>query len=372
VPQEVFVAARKSVTIVVPTYREAQNLPTLLDRIRDVREKNALDLDVIVVDDDSQDGTEEAIGARGDDWVELIVRKGERGLGTAVLRGLERASGDVLVVMDADLSHPPEVLPSMLEALASGFDFVIGSRYVPGGTTSDDWGFLRWLNSRIATLLARPFTNVADPMSGFFAVERSTLERGVDFNPVGYKIGLELIVKCRCVRVGELPIHFEDRRYGESKLTLTEQLQYLRHLRRLLIFKFGVWSHLMQFLIVGALGMLVNLGVLTLLVAAGVAERAAIAAAIGISVVFNFFLNRRFSFSYARSGPILKQAAGFVLASSAGALVNFGVTWSLRSSFPAMMLQAAAAVGIAVGSLLNFAANRYLVFRHEHIRPGAS
>src|SRR5690349_15415001 len=107
--------------------------------------------------------------------------------------------------MDADLSHPPEALPGMLTKLREGADFVLGSRYVRGGTTSDDWGVLRWLNSRVATWLARPLTSVRDPMSGFFALRRSTFEAGREFNPIGYKIGLELIVKCGCERVVEVP-----------------------------------------------------------------------------------------------------------------------------------------------------------------------
>src|SRR6185295_17131879 len=166
----------------------------------------------------------------------------------AVLDGLRRARGEILVCMDADLSHPAEMLPRMVDKLAAGADFVLGSRYAPGGTTSHDWGFLRWLNSRVATLMARPLTAVSDPMSGFFALRRATFESGEAFNPVGYKIGLELIVKCRCERVVEVPIHFEDRRYGKSKLTLRQQLLYLQHLRRLYIFKYGVWSQLLQFL----------------------------------------------------------------------------------------------------------------------------
>jgi dolichol-phosphate mannosyltransferase len=103
---------------------------------------------------------------------------------------------------------------------------VIGSRYVPGGSTSDDWGIFRWLNSRVATLLARPLTNVKDPMSGFFALRKSDFEQARDLNPVGYKykIALVLIVKCGFENVGEIPIGFIDRVYGESKLTLKEQL----------------------------------------------------------------------------------------------------------------------------------------------------
>ena len=102
-----------------------------------------------------------------------------------------------------------------------------------GGTTDDDWGVFRWLNSRVATLLSRPFTSIKDPMSGFFALRRATFRKADELNPVGYKIGLELIVKCRCRRVTELPLHFSDRVHGESKLSIREQAKYIRHIRRL-------------------------------------------------------------------------------------------------------------------------------------------
>ena len=247
-----------SVTVVVPTYREVDSLPHLLDRLRDLRERLGGRLDVLLMDDDSGDGSQELVAARAEPWVQFVVRTSDRGLSSAVLDGFQRATGDVLVCMDADLSHPPPAVPHMLDKLAAGADFVIGSRYVEGGSTSDDWGFLRWLNSRVATLMARPLTAVRDPMAGFFAMRRSTFAAGRDFNPVGYKIGLELLVKCRCERVVEVPIHFEDRQYGESKLTLKQQLLYVKHLRRLYVFKYGVWTQVLQFLVVGGLGTIVN------------------------------------------------------------------------------------------------------------------
>ena len=130
------------------------------------------------MDDDSRDGSAELVAARPEKWVQIVVRTSERGLSPSVLDGMKRAQGDVLVCMDADLSHPPEAIPHMLRKLEEGADFVIGSRYVEGGSTSDDWGFLRWLNSRVATLLARPLTNARDPMAGFFAFRRSTFLGG--------------------------------------------------------------------------------------------------------------------------------------------------------------------------------------------------
>jgi len=228
-----------SVSIVVPTFREAEPLPTLIDRVAELRRSAGLDLELLIVDDDSQDGTEALIAARSEPWLELLVRREDRGLSQAVLFGLARARGQALVVMDADSSHPPEVIPEMLAALRDGADFALGSRYVAGGTTAEGWGLFRYLNSKIATYLARPLTSVTDPMSGFFALPRSVFARAESPSPLGYKIGLELIVRCRCRNVREIPIHFSNREHGESKLTVHQQLLYLRHLARLYRFRFG-------------------------------------------------------------------------------------------------------------------------------------
>ncbi len=361
-------SALTRVTIVVPTYREAQNLPHLIERIARVRRSQALDIDLLIMDDDSRDGTEELIAARPEEWVRLVIRRRDRGLGAAVLEGLRLARGEVLVCMDADLSHPPESVPEMLGKLQQGADFVVGSRYVKGGTTSDDWGVLRWLNSRVATLLARPFSNTRDPMSGFFALRRGTFEAGRDFNPIGYKIGLELTVKCRCERVVEVPIHFENRRFGQSKLTFKQQLLYLQHLRRLYIYKFGLWSQLTQFLAVGAIGTVVNLAALTALSAVHVPLRAAVALAIWVAMSSNFVLNRRFSFSFARAGSWWGQYVRFVAASIGGALINYAVTVLLLGHIRGLLPQVAALAGIAMGTGINFAASRYLVFRTAHLR----
>jgi dolichol-phosphate mannosyltransferase len=286
-----------------------------------------------------------------------------------VLDGMRRAKGDILVCMDADLSHPPESIPALIHKLKEGADFVFGSRYVEGGSTSHDWGFLRWINSRVATLLARPLTNVHDPMAGFFAFRRSTFLAGRDFNPVGYKIGLEFIVKCNCERVVEVPIHFEDRQLGESKLTFRQQLLYIKHLRRLYTFKYGGWSQLAQFLAVGGLGTMVNLALLTLFLYLSVPERLAVALAIVLSMFFNFLLNRRFSFSVTRKEGWIRQFIGFMSACSIGALINYAVTLALMGESFQLYPQIAALIGIATATAFNFIASRYLVFRVSHIRP---
>ena len=226
-------------SVVVPTFREAEALPELIERVARVRETNPSIAELVIVDDDSRDGTEALIAARPEPWLKLIVRKEDRGLSQAVLAGLRAAKGDLLVVMDADLSHPPEAIAQMQQAISAGADFVVGSRYVAGGTTADDWGLLRFLNSRIATLLARPLTAITDPMSGFFALPRRVFEGARDPSPLGYKIGLELLVRCHCQNVQEIPIHFANRTRGESKLTAKQQLLYVRHLMRLYRYKFG-------------------------------------------------------------------------------------------------------------------------------------
>jgi dolichol-phosphate mannosyltransferase len=227
------------VSVIVPTYREAENLPVLVEAISRALAGHARGFEIIVVDDNSGDGTEEACARLA--WghpLRLLVRRQERGLASAVVHGMNAARGTFLVVMDADLSHPPEALPALLAPLRAGrADFVIGSRYAPGGSTEEGWGLYRWLNSKVATLLAWPLARVRDPMAGFFALPRSLFRSAAALDPIGYKIGLELLVKCRCRNVVEAPIHFRNRLHGQSKLSLREQVNYLRHLGRLYRFR---------------------------------------------------------------------------------------------------------------------------------------
>jgi dolichol-phosphate mannosyltransferase len=357
-----------SVDVIIPTFREVDNVQPLVARLRQVRADSGLLLCVTFVDDDSRDGLEDAVRATGEDWVRAIVRKGERSLSTAVIHGIEQSTHDVIVVMDADLSHPPERIPDLVRRLPEGSDMVFGSRYIAGASTEQGWGLFRWLNSRVATLLARPLTAIRDPMSGFFALRRNTFERAQDLNPVGYKIGLELLVKCNCKRVTEVPIHFGTRVHGKSKLTLAEQLKYIRHLRRLYVHSFTHFSELVQFAVVGASGLLVNLAALTLGLVAGMPGRGAVAFGIGVSITSNFLLNRRFTFSHARHHPFLPQFAHYVATVALGAVVNYGVTLALLSRFPWLLPQSAALVGITAGTQLNYLTAKFVVFREHHAK----
>jgi dolichol-phosphate mannosyltransferase len=223
------------ISLIIPTLNEAENLPVLVPRIAQALAGRAYE--IFIVDDNSRDATQAVCAELARPYpLTLIVRKQPAdGLSGAVLEGMKRATGDVLVVMDADLQHPPEKLPELIAPLeADQADFVVGSRYVPGGSTAGQWGLARKINSQVATILARPFAGpTTDPMSGFFALKRSTYDAATRLTPLGYKIGLELMCKCRVSRVKEIPIHFALRQRGQSKLTLTQQFKYLEHLSRL-------------------------------------------------------------------------------------------------------------------------------------------
>lgn len=229
-----------SVSVIVPAFREAPNIEPLARRVFAALEGVGGPVELIVVDDNSQDGTVEIVEELAKTLpVRVLVRTEERGLASAVLHGFENAKYDVLVVMDADLQHPPESIPDLIEPIIRGAaEMTVGSRYVRGGRIDGEWSWLRACNSWFATLLARPLVSLRDPMSGFAAIRRDVLQRAANLNPVGYKIVLELAVKTGCRRPTEIPIAFAQRQAGESKLSLSEQLRYLNHLVRLYWFRF--------------------------------------------------------------------------------------------------------------------------------------
>jgi dolichol-phosphate mannosyltransferase len=164
--------------------------------------------------------------------------------------------------------------------------------------------------------------------------------------------------------VAEVPIHFADRQFGESKLSFKEQLKYLQHVRRLVMHKYPNWSYMLQFAVVGASGLVVNLAVLTLCLAASWSFALASGLGVGVSVVTNFFLNRRFTFHHAARGPIVRQFLGFVASCAVGAIVNYLVANACHRSFgDSWPPQLSASVGVLAGMAFNFVLNRYIVFR---------
>jgi dolichol-phosphate mannosyltransferase len=227
------IATAPALALVVPTYNERDRLPELVRAIFAAYESGGIDGELVIVDDNSPDGT----GAVADDLarsfpIRVLHRAGKLGLGTAVVEGFAAADAEVVGVIDADLSHPPELVPRMLSVFhAEQADIVIGSRYVPGGGTRD-WETSRVLMSKFACLLARPLTPVRDATSGFFLMYRDRA-KGVTISAGGFKICLELLIRSEPARVVEVPYVFKGRTVGESKMNWKEATGYVKQLRDL-------------------------------------------------------------------------------------------------------------------------------------------
>jgi dolichol-phosphate mannosyltransferase len=226
------------ISVVVPTYNERERLAEMVASIVAMFDAHRIAGEVVVVDDNSPDGTGDiAEGLRARYPMQVVHRAGKLGLGSAVIEGFGVARGRMLGVMDADLSHPPSVLPGMVAALrALDVDVVIGSRYIPGGGVKN-WPFVRRAMSRFACVLARPLTPVRDATSGLFLVKRSAIH-GVQISAAGFKICLELLMRSHIASAAEIPYVFTDRAAGESKMTTREALGYFWQLRDLFVLKF--------------------------------------------------------------------------------------------------------------------------------------
>jgi dolichol-phosphate mannosyltransferase len=227
-----------SLSIIVPTYNESENIPILISKIYEVLERSQINGEIIVIDDNSPDGTDHIAVKLKEKYINLhvLTRKNERGLSSAVIEGFKTAHGGIYCVMDADLSHPPEIIPKLFELITSGqAELVFGSRYIQGGRI-ENWSFKRKLISKGAMLLAKIITSIKDPMSGFFALKQSVID-GVTLNPKGFKIGLEIIAKGNYDTIIEVPLVFRDRQYGESKLKGRVIREYLYQLLSLLFAK---------------------------------------------------------------------------------------------------------------------------------------
>jgi dolichol-phosphate mannosyltransferase len=221
-------------SIVVPTYNEAGGIERLIEALDSVFKANQLDGEIIVVDDNSPDGTGAIVDRLSGRYpVRCLHRPGKLGLSSGVIEGWKfaRRDSEALGAMDADFSHDPKVVVQMVRALENGYDLAIGSRYVPGGGI-ENWPTRRKITSLVAIALAKPLTRIRDITSGFFLVRRSAVE-GVELDPIGFKIGLEVIAKARYRKAIEVPYVFTDRVAGSSKLNGNEVLNYLRQLGRI-------------------------------------------------------------------------------------------------------------------------------------------
>lgn len=229
-------------TMVVPTYNERERLAELVSRLFEAAGAARIALELVIVDDNSPDGT----GQLADELarthrMQVIHRAGKLGLGTAVVAGFGVATAEVVGVMDADFSHPPALVPTMLAAFRETHaDVVVASRYIPGGSTPD-WPLKRRILSRTACLLARGLSPIRDAASGFFLIRRA-IAQGVTIKAGGFKICLELIVRGWPVTLVELPYRFDDRELGESKMSTREAAGYLVQLKDLYWLRLTRWG----------------------------------------------------------------------------------------------------------------------------------
>lgn len=327
-------------SVVIPTYNEEANIGPLLRALRD--SLAGIPYEAVVVDDASKDATAANARAEG---ARVIVRTAERGLATAVVRGLRESKGVYVAVMDADFQHPPETIGRLLaKAQAEDADLAIGSRYAAGGSEGN-FGPIRrtisWGASLIGKLALPPIRKfgVTDPMSGLFLVRRAAVDTSL-LRPHGYKILLEILGRCPLRKVVEVGYTFQDRRGGESKLGAGVMVQYVRHVA-VLGKDHPENRRAAKFLLVGLTGVLVNLGLFALLlwlfgIEQGkdhLAEFLALATAIEASILSNFALNDRFTFHDRRHDHFLERLAKFNAVSLLALAVNLSAYALLTRGF---------------------------------------
>lgn len=344
-------------SIIVPTYNESLNVIALTEAIKATL-KDDVPYEIVFVDD-STDNTPEVLNSLAQSIAEVRYehRVHERGLGTAVVRGFELATGDVLTVMDADLQHPPELLLRMLHEINAGADVVIPSRFIPGG---DDGGLA--VHRKIVSAVARYMGKLAlksirkinDPTSGYFMFRKEVIQ-GKTLKPIGWKILIEVLVRGAAHRVVEIPYEFHPRNAGESKMSLTEQWNYLRHLFKLVV-ESPEDRRFYLFAMVGVSGVLVNMLVYDVLVRLGMPVTLSGALSGLVAMMSNFILNDRLTWMEARSGSLKLRATRYVFTSLIGIGINVGVLAILYHGLHVHYLLSNL-IGIAIATVFNYLVN---------------
>jgi dolichol-phosphate mannosyltransferase len=344
------------VSIIVPTLNEGGNIGRLIDALNDLPEL-AGRIEVLVADDGSSDSTSDEVTERASRLpVRLLQRPGQPAdLTASVLAAARQAQGRWCVVMDADGSHPVEAVPRLLAALEAGrADVAVGSRHTRGGEIAD-WPRWRRLVSRAAAFIAWPYTRVSDPMSGFFATATARLA-ALEPLVAGYKVLLEVLVRTRPEpRVEEVPIRFNDRGHGSSKMNLRVQWLFLRRLAALGGARLTL-SNLSRFSLVGLSGVVVDLAAFWLLRGVGASLASAHFAGFLLATISNFALNRRYSFKHEMAGqqPALQRYFAF-LALRGGVLAVLVEGFGLPASWAILP-------AVAVTALINYLGSIFYVF----------
>lgn len=353
-------------SIIIPTYNEAENIQNTIQHISHIVRNSNVPFEIIIVDDSSTDNTQQIVIdliARRYPVV-LITRAKDPGLSQSVMAGIERAHGSVVVVTDADLSHSIELIPSMYnEIKTNNTDIVIGSRYMSGGGI-EDWPLKRRVISWGATFLSRVlFPQTTDPVSGFFAIKKDLILSTPNLRPRGYKTLLEFLGKCKWNKITELPYTFTNRKLGNSKLKTTTIVDFLKQLVDISLYPGRARDELYKifcFGLVGFTGIAVNMlalilfkNYLPLLWASFMA--------IELSIITNFILNDRWTFKENNDNTFLHRMISYNGVAVGGMLINM-FTLALLTMFGIWYILANL-VGILLGFAWNFLGNRKLTWK---------
>lgn len=362
------------VVVILPTYNERHNIGNIIDALQVQFRKIPHDMHILVVDDSSPDGTADIVRKKQDAYVNVHLLLGQKtGLGAAYIRGMVYAmdilQADAVFEMDADFSHKPEDVPRLMAALDQGADFVIGSRYVKGGSIPKEWGFLRRMNSLGGNIVARYVAGlykVRDCTAGFRAIRTTLLEKVVfdDLRVQGYAFQVALLHKALSLGavIKEVPVDFIDRTEGESKLGISDIIEFFLN---------AWWIRLhssqtfLKFAIVGLSGVIVNLGIFTLLLQMNVNKYLASPISIEASIITNFLLNNYWTFRWRKTHDHVGiKGLKFNMVSVISLVVSYSTFVLLSVLFPATQPEIHQLVGIAPAMLINYFLNSYWTFKN--------
>ncbi|MGQ0834951.1 MAG: glycosyltransferase family 2 protein [Gammaproteobacteria bacterium] len=366
--------------IIVPTYNERDNIDRLIVALQKQFVRTTHEMHILVVDDSSPDGTADVVRDLQGRYTNLHLLSGaKKGLGAAYIRGMTHAlnalGAEVVFEMDADLSHCPEDVLRLMTNIDHGADFVIGSRYVPGGTIPREWAPLRRANSLIGNIVARYVAGiyrVRDCTAGFRAIRASVLRR-IDLKNMrvqGYAFQVALLhaAVVQNVRIVEVPVDFIDRTHGASKLGWRDVLEFVVNAWWI---RFQASRTFIKFGLVGASGVAVNLGTFTLMLAGGMNKYLASPIAIEVSIISNFLLNNYWTFRWRNTKDKVRiKGVKFNVVSLVALGISYGTFVALSLLLPTVAPQIHQLVGIVPATLVNYFLNSYWTFRHVEPEKG--
>ncbi|HTG01989.1 MAG TPA: glycosyltransferase family 2 protein [Nitrospirota bacterium] len=361
------------IVIILPTYNESGNILPLISALQKQFPKIPHDMNILVVDDESPDGTGELVRTAAQSTLNLFLLTGRKqGLGAAYIRGMMHAinelHADAVMEMDADFSHKPEDVPRLIAELGHGADFVIGSRYVPGGSIPADWGLLRRMISRWGNVFARyvaGMRKVKDCTAGFRAIQASLIRR-IDLSQLkvkGYAFQISLLHEALMnhARVSEVPVEFVDRTRGQTKLGVSDIIEFMINAWWI---RFERSKTFIRFLVVGASGVVVNLASFTMLLHTGMNKYLASPIAIELSIISNFLLNNYWTFAHRDNDDSMHiRGLKFNVVSFIALGVSYGTFLFLARLDPAGMPQLHQFIGIIPATLINYFLNSYWTFK---------